>query len=69
MSLNWESTYAIALELRRAHPHVDMEDISLGQIREWTLALPEFDDDASLGNDDILHAIYRDWLEENLEHD
>ena len=25
MSLNWESTYAIALELRRQHPEINIE--------------------------------------------
>ncbi len=36
MTLNWESTYAIALELRRQHPHVNLEDVSLQQIYKWT---------------------------------
>ena len=64
--MNWESTYAIALELRRQHPEADIEQVSLKQIYNWTLALPEFEDDAALANDDILYAIYQDWFEENL---
>ena len=66
MTLNWESTYAIALELRHQHPEADIEQVSLQQIYKWTLALPEFEDDAALANDDILYAIYQDWFEENL---
>jgi len=66
MTLNWESTYAIALELRRQHPEADIEQVSLQQIYNWTLALPEFEDDPALANDDILYAIYQDWFEENL---
>ena len=66
MTLNWESTYAIALELRRQHPNVNLEDVSLQQIYKWTLQLPEFEDDPSLANDDILYAIYQDWFEENI---
>ncbi|HVN14192.1 MAG TPA: Fe-S cluster assembly protein IscX [Anaerolineales bacterium] len=66
MTLTWESTYAIALELRRQHPNVNMEDVSIQQIYSWTLALEEFEDDPSLANDDILHAIYQDWFEETL---
>ena len=66
MTLNWESTYAIALELRRQHPDVNLEEVTLGQIYTWTLALSEFEDDASLANDDILYAIYQDWFEENI---
>jgi FeS assembly protein IscX len=66
MTLNWESTYAIALELRRQHPDVNLDDVTLGQIYKWTLQLSEFEDDASLANDDILYAIYQDWFEENI---
>jgi FeS assembly protein IscX len=66
MSLTWESTYAIALELRRAHPDVNMDDLSLGQVYNWTLQLSEFEDDPALCNDDILRAIYQDWFEENI---
>ncbi|HEY2982064.1 MAG TPA: Fe-S cluster assembly protein IscX [Anaerolineales bacterium] len=66
MSLNWEATYAIAMELRRAHPDVNMEEVSLGQVYDWTLALQEFEDDPELVNDEILQAIYQDWFEENI---
>ncbi len=62
--LTWESTYAIALELRRQHPTVIIEQVSLGQIHDWTLALSDFEDDPLLCNDDILLAIYQDWFEE-----
>ena len=69
MSLNWESTYAIALELKRRHPDVTLELVSLGQIREWTLALEDFADDPVLANDEILAAIYQDWFEEIIHDD
>lgn len=66
MSLNWESTYAIALELQRHHPDADLEGVSLQQILHWTLALSDFEDDPALVNDDILLAIFQDWFEENM---
>jgi FeS assembly protein IscX len=66
MTLTWDTTYAIALELRRQHPCVNMEEISIRQIYDWTLQLQEFEDDPSLCNDDILYAIFQDWFEENL---
>ena len=66
MTLNWESTYAIALELRRLHKDVNIEEVTLQQIYEWTLELSEFEDDPALANDDILYAIYQDWFEENI---
>ena len=68
MSLTWESTYAIAMELRRLHPDIDFQGLSLKQIFNWTVQLKEFDDDPSMANDEILYAIYQDWFEENI-HD
>lgn len=65
-SLNWESIFALALALKAAHPDVDLTDVSLRMVYDWTLALPAFDDDPALANDDILLAIYQDWLEETL---
>jgi len=67
MSLNWEASFAIAMELRRQHADVDIEAVSLKQILDWTLALPDFEDDPALANDEILYAIYQDWFEENLQ--
>lgn len=67
MGLTWESTYAIALELKRQHPDENLENVSLGQIYEWTIALQEFEDDLALANDDILAAIYQDWFEEIID--
>jgi FeS assembly protein IscX len=66
MTLNWESTYAIALELKRQHKDVNIEEVTLQQILNWTLQLSEFEDDPALANDDILYAIYQDWFEENI---
>jgi FeS assembly protein IscX len=66
MTLSWESTYAIALELRRQHSNANIEQVTLQQILDWTLQLSEFEDDAALANDDILYAIYQDWYEEYI---
>jgi FeS assembly protein IscX len=66
MSLTWEATYAIAMELRRQHKDVNIEDVSLQQIYNWTIELQEFEDDLALVNDGILSAIYQEWLEENI---
>ncbi len=66
MTLNWETTYAIAMELRRQHADVNLEEVGLRQIYKWTLELSDFEDDPELVNDDILYAIYQDWFEENI---
>ncbi len=62
--LTWDDSYAIARALIALHPQENLEKVSLGQILEWTMALPNFDDDPGLSNDAILLAIYRDWFEE-----
>ncbi|MCS6992508.1 MAG: Fe-S cluster assembly protein IscX [Anaerolineales bacterium] len=64
--LYWESTYAIALALKRAHAGIDLHQVSLQMIFDWTVSLPEFQDDPALANDDILAAIYQDWFEETI---
>ena len=43
-----------------------MENVTLGNIHDWTLALEGFNDDPALVNDEILSAIYQDWYEEIL---
>jgi FeS assembly protein IscX len=64
--MSWESTFAIAMELRRKHPNIDFDTLQLKQIYDWTLELQDFDDDPSLANDEILYSIFQDWYEENL---
>ena len=64
MSLTWETSYAIAVELKRRHANVDMNEVSLRQIYAWTLELEDFEDDPALCNDEILSSIYQEWYEE-----
>ena len=67
MTLTWETSYAIAVELKRLHPDVPLEAVALQQIRTWTLELEEFEDDPALCNDEILSSIYQEWYEETLD--
>jgi FeS assembly protein IscX len=60
----WDDSYAIAKALLRLYPETNLESVSLGMIYAWTVALPGFDDDPSLANDQILSAIYQEWFEE-----
>ncbi len=64
MTLTWETSYAIARELMRLHPDVELVQVSLQQIFSWTLELEDFDDDPALCNDEILSSIYQEWYEE-----
>ncbi len=63
-ALNWDDSYAIALELMKLHTSINLETVSLAQILEWTLSLPDFEDDPQMSNDSILLAIYQEWYEE-----
>ncbi len=62
--LTWEDSYAIAHALILMHPNIDLENVSLRMIYDWTMALPNFVDDPQLSNDGILSAIYQEWYEE-----
>jgi FeS assembly protein IscX len=62
--LSWEDSFAIARRLMAKFPDVELDSVSLNDIFDWTVNLPEFDDDVQLSNDAILLAIYREWLEE-----
>jgi FeS assembly protein IscX len=64
MALNWETSYAIAVELKRRHAGVELEQVSLQQVYQWTLELDDFHDDPALCNDEILSSIYQEWYEE-----
>jgi FeS assembly protein IscX len=66
MTLTWESSYAIAIELKRRHSEVSIEEVTLQQLYDWTLQLEEFEDDPALCNDAILSAIYQEWFEEMI---
>ena len=63
-SLTWEDSYAIARALAKAYPEVDLEQVSLLMIYQWTMAIPDFDDEPELVNDTILAAIFQEWYEE-----
>ncbi len=64
MSLTWETSYAIAVELKRRHEDARLEEVSLQQIYTWTMELEDFEDDPALCNDEILSSIYQEWYEE-----
>lgn len=65
--LNWDASYAIASALQARHPGENLEEVSLEMVLHWTLALPNFNDDPELANEEILLDIYKIWLEEKLE--
>jgi FeS assembly protein IscX len=62
--LDWESSFEIALALMAVYPDVQLEDVSLNQLKTWIVALPNFVDDPDLGTDTILMDVFREWYEE-----
>ena len=62
--LGWDDSYSIALELIKRFPDINLENVSLDMIFKWSVNLPEFDDDPTMENDDILLAILQEWYEE-----
>jgi FeS assembly protein IscX len=62
--MKWVDTYDIAAALVDAHPDVDPKTVRFTQLREWVIALPEFDDDHSRSGEKILEAIQMAWIEE-----
>jgi FeS assembly protein IscX len=63
--LFWDSTYEIALALGARFPDIDLDQVSLLDIFDWTIQLPGFSDDPELANDEILLAIFQEWYEES----
>ncbi len=64
MSIKWIDSLDIAIELDEAHPEVDPEHINFVDLRNWVLALENFDDDPSHSGEKILEAIQMAWIEE-----
>lgn len=63
-ALYWDASYAVAKRLMTFYPDVDLETVTLRMIYNWVIALPEFQDDPQLANDELLEAIYQEWYEE-----
>ena len=64
ITLTWDDSYAIAQELSKSNPNINLEEVSLMMIYDWTMDLPGFADDPELANDAVLAAIFREWFEE-----
>lgn len=64
MALKWVDSLEIAIALDEAHPSVDPRYINFVDLREWVMALDEFDDDPEHSGEKILEAIQAAWIEE-----
>jgi FeS assembly protein IscX len=64
MGLKWVDTLEIAIALDDAHEDVEPKTINFVDLRNWVLALEEFDDDPEHSGEKILEAIQAAWIEE-----
>lgn len=62
--MRWTDINDIAIELVDAHPDVDPLAINFVDLRNWVLALSDFDDDPNHSGEKILEAIQAAWIEE-----
>ncbi len=64
MNLSWTDSLEVAIALDEAHPEVDPMTVNFVDLRDWVLALPEFDGDPKHSGERILEAIQQAWIEE-----
>ena len=64
MGLKWTDVQDIAIELVEQHPDVDTATINFVDLRNWVLALDDFDDDPAHCGERILEGIQMCWIEE-----
>ena len=64
MSLSWLDVQDIAIELVDNHADVDPRYVNFVNLRNWVMALENFDDDPARCGEKILEAIQMAWIEE-----
>jgi FeS assembly protein IscX len=65
MILKWTDSLEIALALLDKYPNQDPLAIRFTDLRDWVLALEDFDDQPDHCSERILEAIQLCWIEEN----
>lgn len=65
MTLKWIDSLDIAFALIAKYPNQDPLIIRFTDLREWILALDDFDDDPEHCSERILEAVQQCWIEEN----
>lgn len=64
MPLRWADVNEIAIELAETHNGVDPQYVNFVDLRDWVMALPDFDDDPERCGEKILEGIQMAWIEE-----
>jgi FeS assembly protein IscX len=64
VGLKWVDSLEIAIALDEAHPDIDPTRVRFTDLRDWVMALEDFDDDPEHSGEKILEAIQMAWIEE-----
>jgi len=64
MGLKWTDSLEIAIALDEAHPEEDPQHVNFVDLRDWILALEDFDDDPQHSGEKLLEAVQMAWIEE-----
>ncbi len=64
MALKWVDSLELALALMDKYPQQDPQTIRFTDLREWILALDDFDDDPGHCSERILEAVQQCWIDE-----
>ncbi len=62
--MQWTDIHDIAIELSEQHSAVDPLSVNFVDLRNWVLALPEFEGNPDQCGEKILEAIQAAWIEE-----
>ena len=62
--MKWTDINDIAIELSDARPDTDPLKVNFVDLRDWVLALEDFDDDPKHCGEKILEAIQQAWIDE-----
>jgi FeS assembly protein IscX len=65
--MKWTDVQDIVIELADCKPDIDPRYINFVDLRNWVIALPDFDDDPSRCGEKVLEAIQMAWIEEAAE--
>ena len=67
MSLTWNDSDEIGFQLYEKFPDKDPLQVRFTDLRQWVIALDEFDDDPAASSEGKLEAIQMAWRDEWLE--
>lgn len=62
--LKWTDSLEIAISLTDTHPDIDPRSIRFTDLKDWVLALEDFEDEPERSGEKILEAIQMAWIEE-----